>query len=138
MYSSAKLNRVGHATNIEKKSIILCKSFKVIYDKSKYIKQDMYSVTYNPSFLSFFPMKERTETDIKFPNTQHHPNIIQNLKTTLNLVTLTDLGNFLPDPVNMQNRKPDHLILTNSMCPCTKAIKFRIIIKHVSYLAVCR
>ena len=52
---------------------------QVTYDKSKYMKQDKYSVTYNPSFFSFFPTKERTETDIKFLNTPHHHNIIQNL-----------------------------------------------------------
>ena len=78
-YSPAKLDRVAHATNIEKTCIILMQIIQVTYDKSKYMKQDTYSITYNPSFFSFFPTKEMTETDIKFPNTPHHHNIIQNL-----------------------------------------------------------
>ena len=42
----------------------------------------MYSVTYDPGLLSFSPIKERMEK-IKFPNTPHHHNIIQNYKQLL-------------------------------------------------------
>ena len=76
-YSPAELDRVAHPTNIEKTSNDITQIIQVTYDKSKYMKQDMYSVTYNPSFFSFFPTKERRETEIKFPSTPHHHNIIQ-------------------------------------------------------------
>ena len=70
--------------------------------EKKYITQDPYSVTYNPSFLSFLPTKRGYRNKIKFSNTPQHHNIIQqNLSTTLNLVALTDSGHFFPNSANM-------------------------------------
>ena len=73
----------------------------------------MYSVTYDPGFLSFLPTKERIgETRL---SSQHHNIIQQNLSTTLNLAALTDSGHFFQNSANMTTRKPDHFSITNSM-----------------------
>ena len=91
----------------------------------------MFSVTYDPAFLSLLPTKEREDRETKLSSQTHHNVIQQNLSTTLNLVTLTDSGHFFPNSANMTTENQTTLA---SPIQCTNAINFKIlIIKHMSY-----
>ena len=77
------------------------------------MKQDMYSVTYNPGLLSFSPTKRGQRKQIKFSNTPHHHNIIHNYKQLLSQLHLQ----IRTTSHQILQQKPDHFILTNSKCP---------------------